>query len=433
MKFLVGVAAVFLTAAAYAQTPATLPAALEQARVALGRGDNAAAEQLLSAVDPATVDVNDLDFLRGTLAFQTERYRDAAEYFGRILARDPSLNRVRLELARARFMAGDDGEAERQFRAAIAAGVPPAVARNVGGFLGELRRRRHYDFGIGVGIAADNNINVATTAQTVDLFGLPFDIDQSARKTSGYGLAFNASGNYQWDLAGNDVRLKVGGQVYDAEYKDGDFVDRQVALYAGPRFMFKDNSEFSVIATGAHRWYGGKNLTDAYGARIEGEKPLGHRFLFNGSASWQNQTYLRPQFSSYSGPVYQVNTVLTYAQRSGFLRGNIGVVRENARIEPLRDWQYVFGAGIYRHTLPAHFSAYVSTQLALARYDAPLAAFGVKRGDEQIDVRLSISNAKLTFGRFTPIFTYIHTERFSNIPIYAYSRDRFELGFNWTF
>lgn len=427
-RFLAIAMALLLTAAAQAQTTPVL----EQARAALVRGDLAAAERLLAEVDPAAVDINDLDFLRGTLAMQNGRYQEAAEYFAGILARDPALNRVRLELARARFMAGDDGEAERQFRAAIAAGVPPAVARNVAGFLGELRRRRHYDFDFGVGLAADSNVNVATTAQSVDLFGLPFQVDQSARKRSGYGLAFNASGNYQWDI-GTDTRLKVGGALYDVEYKDSDFNDRHALLYAGPRFMFRDNSEFSVLATGAHRWYGGKNLTEAYGLRIEGEKPLGQRFLLNGAAGWQNQTYLRPQFSAYSGPVYQANTVLSYAQRGGFLRATLGVVREHARIPGLRDWQYMVGAGIYRHTLPLRFSAYLSTQIALARYDASLAAFGVTRRDEQVDVRLSLSNAKFTFGRFTPIISYVHTERFSNIPIFAYGRDRLEVGFNWTF
>jgi hypothetical protein len=426
--FLLIAAVVLLTAAAHAQTTP----ALEQARVALARGDNAAAERLLGEVNPSAVDLNDLDFLRGTLAVRTGRYRDAAEYFAGILARDPGLNRVRLELARARFLAGDDAEAERQFRAAIAAGVPLAVARNVAGFLGELRRRRHYDLDFGFGVAADSNVNVATTAQSVDLFGLPFQIDQTARKRSGTGLALNASGNYQWDIAA-DTRLKVGGVLYDAEYKDGDFADRQAFVYAGPRFMFADNSEVSVFATGAHRWYGGKNMTEAYGLRLEGEQPLGRRFLLNGAVSWQNQTYLRSQFSAYSGPVYQANAVLSYAQPAGFLRGTLGVVRENARIPALRGWQFIAGAGIYRHTLPMRFSAYLSTQVVLARYDDRLGAFGVTRRDEQVDIRLSLSNANLTLGRFTPIISYVHTERFSNIPIYAYSRDRFEVGFNWTF
>ena len=326
-------------------------------------------------MDPAAADVNDLDFLRGTLAFQTERYRDAAEYFGSILARDPTLNRVRLELARARFMAGDDNEAERQFRAALAAGVPPGVARNIGGFLGALQRRRHYDFDFGAGIAADSNANVASTAQTVEIFGLPFQ--NTSKKESGLGLAFNASGNYQWDLVGNDVRLKVGGDLYDAEYRDGDFGERQAGLYAGPRFMFNDSSEFSVLATGSHYWLGGKNYTDAYGARIEGQKPLGQKFQLVGVASWQNQIYLRPGFSSYSGPVYSVSPILIYYQRTGFLRGNLGLGRINARIAPLSAWQYTAGFGIYRHTLPLRFTAYVATQVTLARYDAVQPAFGV--------------------------------------------------------
>lgn len=48
-------------------------------------------------------------------------------------------------------------------------------------------------------------------------------------------------------------------------------------------------------------------------------------------------------------------------------------------------------------------------------------------------MRVSLSNAKLTVGRFTPIITYVHTERFSNIGIYAYGRDRFTVGFSWVF
>ncbi len=432
MKFYIVLAAVFLTAAAHAQTDLFPSPAIEQARTALARGDTAEAGRFLALVDETAVDINDLDFLRGTLAFETKNYREAIDRFGRILARDPSLNRVRLELARARFLAGDDGEAERQFRAAIAAGVPPPVARNISGFLGELRRRRHWDFDFGAGIAADSNVNVATSAQTVDIFGLPFQIDQSARKTSGMGLALNGSGNYQWDIV-DDIRLKAGGTFYDAEYKTRDFVDRQLGLYIGPRFLLDNNAEISVLATSARRWVGGKNLTEAYGARIEGEKPLGTRFLFNGALSWQDQSYMRPQYDDYSGNIMSANGVLTYAQAGGFLRGVAGVVREQARIAPLRDTQYILGAGIYRHTLPWRFSGYLSTQLGLVCYDAPLAAFARTRHDTQIDTRLSLSNALATLGRFTPIISYIHSERLSNIPVYAYSRDRFELGFSWIF
>ncbi len=453
IKYLLATASVFVTVTAYAQTeqaplatgraPA-VPAsgiqlqqispsrqALEQARVALARGDYAATEQLLATVDQSQVDINDLDFLRGTLAFETKKYREAAEIFDRILARDPSLNRVRLDLARARYFAGDEAEAERQFRAAIAAGVPLVVARNVGGFLGEIRRRRHWDFDFGAGIASDSNINIATSAQEIVIFGLPAQVD-STPPTSGLGLSVNGSGNYQFDITQN-TRLKIGGAFATSEYRREEFSDRQAQAYVGPRFLLANNSEISVLATASHRWIGGKNLTEGYGVRIEGEKPLGQRFLFNGAVSWQNQTYLPNAYSFYSGPVYTANGVLTYAQPSGFLRGIAGVVRENTRIGAFSDTQYILGAGIYRHTLPLRFSAYLSAQAARALYDDPLPAFGRTRHDTHIDTRVSVSNAKVSFGRFTPIVSYVHTEHLSNIAVYAYSRDRFEVGFSWVF
>ena len=339
---------------------------------------------------------------------------------------------MRLEVARARYFAGDEAKAERQFRAAIAAGVPLAVARNISGFLVEIRRRRHWDFDFGAGIATDTNINVATSAQQIEIFGLPFQVDDSARATYGVGIALNGSGNYQFDITQN-TRLKVGGGFATNQYRDEQFTDRQMQLYAGPRFLLNNNTEFSVLATDNHRWFGGKNFTESYGVRVEGEKPLSDRLLVNASVSWQNQTYLLNQYSYYSGPIYAVNSVFTYAQASGFLRGVAGVVRENTRLGPFSDTQYILGAGIYRHTLPFRFSGYLSTQVAVAAYDDPTPAFGRTRHDTQIDTRLSISNAKLAIGRFTPIVSYVHTERLSNIAIYAYSRDRVEVRFSWVF
>jgi hypothetical protein len=456
IKHLLVAASVFLTAAAHAQTetpPAdsgrspTVPAspypaqpqaqmspsrlALEQGRAALAQGNFPAAAGFLAMVDETQVDINDLDFLRGTLAFETKKYREAAQIFDRILARDARLNRVRLELARARYFAGDEAEAERQFRAAIAAGVPLTVARNISGFLVEIRRRRHWDFDFGAGIASDTNINVATSAQQIEVFGLPFQVD-SPPPTSGLGLALSGSGNYQFDIT-DDTRLKVGGAFATSEYRRDEFSDRQVALYAGPRFLLNNNTEFSILATANHRWFGGKNFTESHGVRVEGEKPLTERLLLNATVAWQNQTYLLNQYSYFSGPIYSANTIFTYAQQSGFLRGIAGIVRENTRIGSFSDTQYILGAGIYRHTLPLRFSAYLSTQVAIAAYDDPMPAFSRTRHDTQIDTRLSISNAKLSFGRFTPIVSYIHTERLSNIAVYAYSRDRVEVGFSWVF
>ena len=89
-----------------------------------------------------------------------------------MLARDPTLQRVRLDLALAYFQGGEDGSAAYHFRQALAAeDLPAAVRANALAFLDRIRGRKSWSVTGSLFIAPDTNINEATSAQTVDLFG----------------------------------------------------------------------------------------------------------------------------------------------------------------------------------------------------------------------------------------------------------------------
>ena len=64
--------------------------------------------------------------------------------FQAILAANPELTRVRLELARAFFLKGQDGLARRHFERVLAGDVPAPVVANVNRFLAEIRARRRW-------------------------------------------------------------------------------------------------------------------------------------------------------------------------------------------------------------------------------------------------------------------------------------------------
>src|SRR5262249_3619811 len=147
------------------------------------------------------VDRNDLDFLQGTLANAKGDYATAIKHFRAVLGRDGTLNRVRLDLAKAYFLKGDDAAAEHHFRAAMAQGVPPEVQHNISQYLDQIRRRKRLDVTVRAALAPDTNVNAATTAENVTLYGLPFELDPAARKRSGIGFAGGLSGSYQWDLS----------------------------------------------------------------------------------------------------------------------------------------------------------------------------------------------------------------------------------------
>ena len=107
--------------------------------------------------------------------------------FRRILDRDPRLLRVRLELARTLFMERKDEQADYHFRLAAAEHPPVQVGATSLRFREAIRARRAWRFNVDFGFAPDSNINSATDKQTVDIYGLPFQLDPSGRARSGTG------------------------------------------------------------------------------------------------------------------------------------------------------------------------------------------------------------------------------------------------------
>src|SRR5690606_28048218 len=75
------------------------------------------------------------------LAHRMGKVREAAVELRAILDEKPRTARVRLELARLHAMLGNNAAAEREFRAAEAAGLPPEVERMVRFYANALNER----------------------------------------------------------------------------------------------------------------------------------------------------------------------------------------------------------------------------------------------------------------------------------------------------
>ena len=129
-----------------------------------GRYDEAQA--LLDRLAQDSAGGTERDFLDGMIALARKDYRRAEALFRRILAGDPALVRVRLELARTLFLAKKDEEADYHFRLAIAERPPEAVIRNIARFREGIRARRAWRFNISFGLAPDTNINSATDKES---------------------------------------------------------------------------------------------------------------------------------------------------------------------------------------------------------------------------------------------------------------------------
>ena len=145
---------------------------------------------------------------------------EAIGAFHAMLVKEPGLVRVRLELARAFFLKGEDALARRHFEHVLAGKPPAGVVLNVNRFLAQMRARKRWSTYVGFALAPDTNIGGGSDERTIYIGGLPFQRDADELTTSGVGISVWGGGEYQYPL-GERLRLRAGGDVSRREYKGG--------------------------------------------------------------------------------------------------------------------------------------------------------------------------------------------------------------------
>src|SRR6478672_2351914 len=108
----------------------------------MSQASSPAEAQRVSGFDPAVEE----SFMAGMRSYEARDYRRAEDAFRRILDRDPSLLRVRLELARTLYMQKKDAEADYHFGLAAAKHPAPQVLHNILRFREAIRARRAWRF-----------------------------------------------------------------------------------------------------------------------------------------------------------------------------------------------------------------------------------------------------------------------------------------------
>ena len=229
---------------------------------------------------------------------------EAIAAFHVMLVQAPGLVRVRLELARAFFLKGEDQLAQRHFEAVLAGGVPDAVAANVNLFLNEIRSRGRWSFNVGFALAPDSNIGAGSEERTIyiQVFGrpLPFERDAEELTSSGIGVSVWGGAEYQVPI-GERLRLRAGGEAARREYEGSQFDQLYLATQLGPRWLLDQNTEGSLLASARQRWIGTVPDNRELGARLEVARRLTPRVTVFANASWHDRQYRRREHLD--GPV----------------------------------------------------------------------------------------------------------------------------------
>jgi outer membrane protein len=362
------------------------------------------------------------EFLEGLIAVDSGDLKGGEKRFRRLLISQPDQPRYRLELARALYLQGQGQAADYHFKLAERGNLPPDIAQAVAVYRQSIRDRRPFSFSLQFGLAPDTNVNAATGNRTVDIFGLPFELNEAARQRSGTGQLVNTMAAVRLPV-GERWSFDIEGSGAFANYKGVAFDDLALGLAVGPSVKLGE-ARVGLAATGALRWYGGTWVNTLTGGRLSVSYP------------WQGVGDLSAEVNvrgldnrvndEYDG--WQLLTAVTLER--GLSTSISGSVTLFGRYEPLaakalssQEVGVALGAGA---ELPWGLNAGLSARLSGVWFADQLALFETTRKDMRFDGRLYVGLRSLRLWQFSPAIQYNYTRGLSNIPLYDFDRHRIE-------
>ena len=431
-----------IAAAAEPSTPPT--AGMDDARALIDAGRFAEALNILGPLVSSNVVEANAVFLYGLAALGASQHpevsdenreallNEAVGAFHAMLIEEPGLMRVRLELARAFFLKGEDELARRHFEYVLAGDPPATVVANVQRFLREIEGRGRWSFRLGAALAPDSNIGGTSDERTIYIFDLPFERDQEELTTSGIGVSVWGGAEYQYVLD-EDLRLRAGAEFARREYERSQFDQLFVGTHLGPRWQVDENLGVSVLASVRQRWLGTVPDHRGLGGRLEVNRRLSRSVTLGASASWHGRRYRTRDYLD--GPIFDSSLRAAWiAMPTVRLELSGGYGWERPRSERWRTRSHWAGLGV-SVILPLGFNVGAGAEMRWTDYHEsegswfPNISDGSAREDRTRSVRLSVHNRGFTLMGFSPELVAVHEERETNAQLYDYERTRGELRF----
>ena len=427
-----------------AQSHLSSDPAVVQSRVLVMNGRFDAALAVLRPLDREGPGKVDILFLTGIAAMGAAEAREddderealldeAIAALRAILVDRPELTRVRLELARAFFLAGDDRLARDQFERVLAGGPAPPVVANINLYLAQIRKRRRWTSYIGGSIAEDSNLGAASDSEFIYIFGLPFRRNEESLATSGTGLVVWGGVEYQHPLS-ERWRLRAGTDLVRHEFAGTRFDRFFAATHLGPRWLVNADTEMSLLATAGQSWAAGNAQNHTLGTRLEVKHRLSRRLRVRGGVSWKHRDLESSEHLD--GPLLGFVGSTTWFPSSTVQVGAAGGYnRERPTSLPWRNATRWARAGV-SVALPYGFTLGGGAEQRWTRYKGRWGLFtpgGVPRKDRTRVLRATLLNRSLDVFGFSPQIALVREARGSNAQLYDYRRTRTELTFQRQF
>ena len=351
----------------------------------------------------------DAKFRQGMQALSEEKLKSAVEAFKNILSADPSLNRVKLELALSYYRSLRYEKAQQLAKEVLDDPLtPPEVRVTILAFLAQVRRdsqrygqKNQFTPHVSLGIMHDSNINVGPSNANIRIGDITATLDPDSVKQSGNAGVFTAGLNHLYQFG---KRVEIGERTGMLVWQTA--ADMYWRLY-------HDYHDYDIgvmsVSTGPavlllRHWRASLQLRTEY--LDLGHHPLGWFHSINPAFTWQLENAELTWDATYTHRYYNrsedtgregdyMDTGLSYGRylynRRVALTSNAHGLGFFADDDQYGYKGFKLGAGISTETYPGG-SAYARASYGYYDYDGPDPTFDKTRKDKEYVVTAGISH-----------------------------------------
>ncbi|MFA7292647.1 MAG: porin family protein [Rhodocyclaceae bacterium] len=419
-----------ITPSATESAPASAAAIRSEAVRLLEQNRPDAAYRLLQPLHAGDEGDIDTTFLLGQAALLSQRPAEAVTLFQAILARNPNLPRVRLELGRAYAALGEAEKARNEFHTVLAANPPHAVGDNIRAFIESMPSEKRWSLRLSGGYLYDSNVSAGPTNGSVLMFGLPFLLSREALKRSDSGYTFSLGASHQLPLDGS-LALQTDLQYSRTDYTTLDEFNADIfSISSGPTWRLGGNI-FSLPLLFENILIGQSRFSTAVGIAPQVLLPVTDRLFINAAMTGQAKDY-HVSDGVRDGTLWSASTgARYYLGQNAFLQATYRHGEEKTRLDFLDN--HSNGVSLAFHaSLPAGFSFYLAPGVTRTRYAAQEAAFDSRRRDTLYTLTANLAKE---FGKsgISVALGYSYSDNDSNLSLYEYKRNQITAQISSTF
>lgn len=390
-------------------------------------------------------------FSIGMDALEHDRLKTAREAFSSILSNNPELHRARLELARAYYLSMDYENARREAQTVLDdPNTPVFVRTTLLAFLAQidedekrLKDRHHWTPSIYLGLMQDSNVNVGPDRDVINVRGVARSINGAEQSDTAFvvnpGLAHSYNPGKTFTLGEHGGYVLWQSQLngyYRRYFDETDFNLGVLTLRTGPALVVPRHWRAGIGFQADQIWLGdgrlalfgtlNPNITWQFGDNTEVtlDGVLTRRHYNKKRDTDRDGWYRSAELSA-----------AHYFNNGKFgLQGGVGYARFDA------------SGGRFSYRGPNAFagaiaqpwkdgSVYARADYRKYDYRGEEPVFTKARDDDEARYTVGLQHNIQTgpLAKWAVLANWIHTNNKSNVPIFDYDRNQFNLGVSRSF